>query len=309
MRKKFLITGAQGDIAQSICKIIRLKYKNKILIDGIDILKSGPSNYIFNKIIQSPKINTNKYNIFINKIFKKYDLIIPTTENEIQYLSKNSKIIDLFPILINKTQITKMFLNKILTHNFLSSNKIFPSKFSVPLNLLKKYQGRFFLKKIYGRGNKNYQLINSKSKFKKLKILEKNTWMAQEFLDDKYDEYTCCVIKLEKFISTIILKRKLSGGTTYYVEIIKNKKIDKALKEIANKIDLVGSINVQLKIKKDKIAIFEINPRFSSTVMMRHMLGFKDCIWWVEFFLNRKKPNKIIIKNKKILKISEERFL
>ena len=60
MKKKFLITGAQGDIAQSICKIIRLKYKHKILIDGIDILKSGPSNYVFDKIMQSPKINTNK---------------------------------------------------------------------------------------------------------------------------------------------------------------------------------------------------------------------------------------------------------
>ena len=43
--------------------------------------------------------------------------------------------------------------------------------------------------------------------------------------------------------------------------------------------------------------------------MMRHMLGFKDCIWWIDFFLNRKKPKKIVIKNKKILKIPEERFL
>jgi carbamoyl-phosphate synthase large subunit len=25
--------------------------------------------------------------------------------------------------------------------------------------------------------------------------------------------------------------------------------------------------------------IFEINPRFSSTVMFRHLLGFKDLIW------------------------------
>ena len=284
MKKKFLITGAQGDIAQSICKILRQNYKNKIVIDGIDILKSGPSDYIFNKIIISPKINTNHYDQFIKKIFKKYDLIIPTTENEIQYFSKNKKIRELFPILINKPDIVRLFLNKVSTHNFLSFNKIFPPKFSKPINLLKKYTEPFFLKTIYGHGNKNYQLIDSKNKFNKLQKTKKNNWMAQEYFDEKYDEYTCCVIKLDTFISTIILKRKLNNGITYYAEVVKNNKIEKAIRKIAEKINLHGSINIQLKIYKNKVSIFEINPRLSSTVMMRHMLGFKDCVWWVDFF-------------------------
>ena len=137
----------------------------------------------------------------------------------------------------------------------------------------------------------------------------KNNWMAQEYFDDKYDEYTCCVIKLDTFISTIILKRKLNNGITYYAEVIKNNKIQKAIKKIAEKINLNGSINIQLKIYKNKISIFEINPRLSSTVMMRHMLGFKDCVWWVEFFLYQKFPKKTNIQQKKILKILEERVI
>lgn len=309
MKKKFLITGAQGDIAQSICKILRQNYKNKIVIDGIDILKSGPSDYIFNKIIISPKINTDHYDQFIKKIFKKYDLIIPTTENEIQYFSKNKKIGKLFPILINKPEIVRLFLNKISTHNFLSFNKIFPPKFSKPINLLKNYTEPFFLKTIYGHGNKNYQLIDSKNKFNKLQKTKKNNWMAQEYFDEKYDEYTCCVIKLDTFISTIILKRKLNNGITYYAEVIKNNEIEKAIRKIAEKINLNGSINIQLKIYKNKVSIFEINPRLSSTVMMRHMLGFKDCIWWIDFFLNQKIPKKTNLRQKKILKILEERVI
>jgi carbamoyl-phosphate synthase large subunit len=309
MKKKFLITGAQGDIAQSICKIIRQNYKNKITIDGMDILKSGPSDYIFNKIITSPKTNTSNYNLFIKRVFKKYDLIIPTTENEIKYFSKNKKIGKLFPILINKPEIVSLFLNKISTHNFLSFNKIYAPKFSTPINLLKNYTKPFFLKTIYGHGNKNYRLINSKIKFDKLKKTKTNNWMAQEYYDDKYSEYTCCVIKVDTFISTIIFKRKLNNGITYYAEVIKNKKIERAIKEIAEKINLNGSINIQLKIFKNKISIFEINPRLSSTVMMRHMLGFKDFIWWVEFFLNKKIPKKPKILQKKILKILEEKVL
>ena len=32
--------------------------------------------------------------------------------------------------------------------------------------------------------------------------------------------------------------------------------------------------------------VFEINPRFSSTVLFRHLLGFKDVIWAIEAQMN-----------------------
>lgn len=309
MKKKFLITGAQGDIAQSIYKIIRKNYKNKIIINGCDIKETGPSNYIFNRIIYSPRVGTKQYKLFIRRISKEYDLIIPTTENEIKFFSYNIKIANSIPLLINKPKIIKLFLNKITTHNFLFFHKIFPTKFSIPLNLIKKYESPFFLKTIYGHGSKNYQLIDTRYKFKKLKKFKKNQWMAQEFLNDNFEEYTCCVIKLDNFISSIILNRKLNKGMTYFAKPIKNNKIDKALKKIAEITNLKGSLNIQLKIFNKNISIFEINPRFSSTVMMRHMLGFKDCIWWIENFLNKKIPKKPKIKNKKILKILEEKFI
>jgi carbamoyl-phosphate synthase large subunit len=309
MKKKILITGAQGDIAQSICRIILKNYKNKIIINGSDIVGSGPSDYIFNKIIYSPRPNTKQYKLFIKKVAKIYDLIIPTTEDEIKFFSYNDKIANGVPLLINKSHIAKIFLNKISTHNFLHLNKIFHPKFSIPLNLIKKYKDPFFLKKIYGHGSKNYKLINTAYKFKKLKMLKKDQWMAQEFYDNKFDEYTCCVIKLDNFISSIVLKRKLNKGMTYFAEVIQNRKIEKALRKIAEISKLEGSLNVQLKIFNNKISIFEINPRLSSTVMMRHMLGFKDCIWWIDYFLNKKIPIKPKIKNRKILKILEEKFI
>jgi carbamoyl-phosphate synthase large subunit len=309
MKKKFLITGAQGDIAQSICKIIRQNYKKNIIIDGADVKEFGPSDYLFDKILCSPSANTSQYKLFIKKIAKKYDLIIPTTENEIKFFSYNNKIAVTAPLLINKPQITKIFLNKISTHDFLLINRIFHPKFSLPLNLVKKYTGPFFLKTIYGHGNKNYRLIDNVHKFKKLDLLKKKKWMAQEFYNKKFEEYTCCVIKLDNFISSIILKRKLNKGITYYGEVIKNKKIDNALRKIAEITKLAGSLNIQLKIFNKKISIFEINPRLSSTVMMRHMLGFKDCIWWINYFLDKKIPKKPKIKMKRILKILEEKFI
>ena len=310
MKKKILITGAQGDIGQSICKIIRKEFKGKFRIDGIDILESGSSEYIFDRIIKSPKANSANYKTFIKKIIKNYFLVIPTTEAEINFFSKEKKKINNnVYFLINKSEVVKKFLNKISTHKFLYSNNFLSPKFTIPLNHLEKYKEPFFLKTIEGHGNKSYQIINSKYKFKKLKYLNKKKWLAQEFFDYKYEECTCCVIKLENFISTIILKRKLDQGKTYFVETLKDKKIEKILVSIAKKIDLQGSINIQLKRSSRRAAIFEINPRISGTVMMRHMLGFKDLIWWIEHLLYKKLPRKINIRNKKIFKSFQESFV
>ena len=64
-------------------------------------------------------------------------------------------------------------------------------------------------------------------------------------------------------------------------------------------------------MKKNKSTIFEINPRLSSTVMMRYKLGFKDCLWWINFYLLNKTPNlkTIKFKKKKILRIYNEVFV
>ena len=43
--------------------------------------------------------------------------------------------------------------------------------------------------------------------------------------------------------------------------------------------NLKGSINIQLRIHKEVPMVFEINPRFSSTILFRHLLGFKDLEW------------------------------
>ena len=58
--------------------------------------------------------------------------------------------------------------------------------------------------------------------------------------------------------------------------------IDEILITIAEKSALEGAINVQLRVTDDGPSIFEINPRFSSTVMMRHLIGFSDLVWMIE---------------------------
>ena len=68
-------------------------------------------------------------------------------------------------------------------------------------------------------------------------------------------------------------------------------------KKIAVEFKLIGSMNIQLILTKAGPRIFEINPRFSSTVLMRHMLGFSDLVWSVNERLGKKIHYKKIQEN------------
>ncbi len=307
--KKILITGAHGDIGISVFKILKKNYKNKFMIDGMDYKSSGPAFFFFKKIIKSPHVNDKRFEYFTKKTFLKYDLIIPTPEDEIIYFCKNKKSFLKYPILINNPKVVLLFVDKILTNNFLIKNKILAPKFSIKISQLKNFKKPFFLKKKVGHGNINYKAIKSIKDFSQLKKLDKNQWIAQEYFDESYNEYTCCLIKLGNFIKTIILKRELLFGYTFYSEVVNDQLIKKNLMKLAKKLNFSGSINIQIKKRYNKAAIFEINPRLSSTVLMRDMYGFKDCKWWIEYFLYKKVPKKINVKRGKILKLFIEKFI
>ncbi|MBK8119730.1 MAG: ATP-grasp domain-containing protein [Sulfuritalea sp.] len=52
--------------------------------------------------------------------------------------------------------------------------------------------------------------------------------------------------------------------------------------KIAEALDLFGAINIQLRMTPAGPRIFEINPRLSSTVLMRHLAGYTDVLWMLE---------------------------
>ena len=64
---------------------------------------------------------------------------------------------------------------------------------------------------------------------------------------------------------------------------------------VTNTLDLRGSINIQLRFTSEGPRIFEINPRFSSTIYFRHAVGFQDLIWSVNDALGLPIPEKITI--------------
>ena len=102
----------------------------------------------------------------------------------------------------------------------------------------------------------------------------------QELLEPAEQEYTCGLYGTRNGeVRSIIFRRKLLGGLTGSGEVVEDEAIRQLLEFVAHRLQLRGSINVQLRKTTRGPVIFEINPRFSSTVMFRHQLGFTDLLW------------------------------
>jgi len=65
------------------------------------------------------------------------------------------------------------------------------------------------------------------------------------------------------------------------------------VKKIINNLNYDAAFNIQLRLKNGVPMIFEINPRFSSTVYARHLMGFPDLAEWISYRLEKKKKFKI----------------
>ena len=302
---KILISGANGDIAISVLKIIKKNFKKKIRIDGSENKVDGKGKFYFNKIIELPPGNKKNFLRKSLSIYKKYDLIIPTTENEIRVISKNKFYYKNINFLINDEKIINLFLDKLKTYKYLKKNKIGELDFCKSLkdNPIKKFP--VFLKTKTGSGNKNYLIIKSKDQLNKLNIKNKKDYIYQEFINTK-KEYTACIYKNDNFENIIIFERILDKDVTFFAKTINNKKMKNILKNLATKLNFKGSINIQFKMLKNNMKIFEINPRLSSTVLMRDMIGFKDCYWWINDFLKIKYNIRKRISKKTIKIIRDE---
>ncbi|WP_408955690.1 ATP-grasp domain-containing protein [Natroniella sp. ANB-PHB2] len=281
-----LVTGCGGDIGQSVGKIIKMNYKD-IKVIGCDIYDKHAGHLIFDICEVVPKATSPNYMKELKEVINKYkpDFIFPISEAELNYFYKNkiTKIANVGLIRPN-FKAMKIANDKFLTQEFLKENDL-PYAWTIKASDGKPKEFPCILKDIFGRGSKNLKIIYEED-YETYKDYSEE-FIFQEYLLPDDEEYTCGVFRTKKSeVRTIIFNRTLSRGYTNYGEVVVNEEISKLLKVVAEKLNLIGSINVQLRLTKKGPVIFEINARYSSTVLFRHMLGFEDVIWSVDDYFN-----------------------
>lgn len=283
-RINILITGCGGDIGQSIGKAL----KGFPLLDkmyGTDLHKKHAGIFIFDQCHIIERASSPDYLSVLAALVARLevDVVIPVTEYELEFFAQHKldKVGDALLVKPND-HIIGIGLDKWNTVNTLKELGL-PSPVTSLADDLE--QGQPFpaiVKSRTGSGSKQVVKVADQAELDLYLKLIPNA-IVQECIPDIQGEYTCGLFRSKEGITRfIILKRELLGGFTGYAEVVRDPRIESLLKSIAESLKLEGSINVQLRLDGDDPKVFEINPRFSSTVYFRHLMGFTDVIWSLE---------------------------
>lgn len=287
-----LVSGCGGDIGQSIGKILQ-KSDDKYSLFGIDISDRNAGKFIFDNFSIGLPVNKSAYYEFLSNYLKqnKIDLYIPIAEPELRFFAEKgiTDEIENTKMITANLKALRIGFDKYATSQFLKESDLpYPKTLNGSEQIKKTLPYPFILKSRTGSGSKDIYIVENDFDFNYIsKKINLSDFVMQELLPDTDGEYTCGLFRSNSGeIRTITFRRELTGGYSGYGEIINNDNIDSLLRGIAVNLDLKGSINVQLRIKDNEPIVFEINPRFSSTVLFRDLFGFNDLEWSIQDVLN-----------------------
>jgi carbamoyl-phosphate synthase large subunit len=284
MYRNLLITGCGGDIALALSDIARSSGIASRLV-GCDITANHAGPAIFDACEVIPKAESPDYLDALWQLTERYDIdaIVPMSEAEIArlMLEKSLENFRSCDVIAANQLAVETGLDKYRTNQALIAAGLL-APWTVVVGQGRPASFPCILKPRYGQGSKGLQRV-SQDQATMAEAMHGEDFIWQELILPDEAEYTCGLYRSSAGETrTIIFRRQLQGGITRAAWVSHDAAIETLLLRIADAVRLVGAINVQLRVDEDGPKVFEINPRFSSTVGFRHLLGFQDFIWSVQ---------------------------
>ncbi len=282
MNKVILMTGIGGDISQAVATILRESRPDLRLI-GVDVHMQHGGHLFVDAIETIPSAYAPNYCAALQAVIAKHtvDFIIPMSEPELGALYPFTEFIPSVKYITPGAGVVAAGLDKLATVHALENLGV-PVPWTIPVNEDGPLAYPCILKSRHGSGSRAVFRIESDEDAKYFKKRYPDS-VFQELLEPADREVTCAVYrKRDGEVLNLLLLRRLTGGFTGWAKTIDNEETSQMCTRIAEGLDLRGSMNVQLRLTDAGPMVFEINPRFSSTVLMRHRLGFSDVLWAIE---------------------------
>jgi carbamoyl-phosphate synthase large subunit len=282
---KVLVTGCGGDIGQSIGKILKSRTDLFAHVVGADLHTDHAGKFIFDTCMVLPKCHSDDYKDDLHQLIqeKDIDIIIPVSEPELRNITLQNHQDNFFgcPLIMANQHAREVGFDKKETADFLSLHQLpFPQT-----HLITEYNQMTYpvlIKSRNGSGSKTIHVVKNEEEMSFYKKIYPD-FIAQELLNEDNGEFTCGLFRSASGeIRDIILRRKLMGGFSGFGIKEEHPGISAFLHRLAVLLNLRGSLNVQLRLVNNFPLVFEINPRFSSTVLFRHLMGYEDLIWSIQ---------------------------
>lgn len=279
MIKVILITGIGGDISQGVATILK-ENRPEILLVGLDIHTQHGGHLFVDHFELVPSADSKDYLDTIKKLVIKYnaDAIIPMSEPELAAALPFSELVPGVKWITAGVSVVQAGLDKFQTALSLTALGV-PMPWTNLVNDGYPHTYPCIMKNRFGSGSRAVFIINDKQDAEYL-VRRHPDAIFQELLEPADREVTCAVYRrADGEVISLLMLRRLSGGFTGWAKVIADEETTRICEAIANGLNLQGSMNVQLRLTDEGPRVFEINPRFSSTVLMRHRIGFTDVLW------------------------------
>lgn len=282
MSNVVLITGIGGDISQGVATILRENRPDLRLI-GVDVHAQHGGHLFVDHFQLVPKANDPGYLDAIKEVVRKHSvgIVIPMSEPELGATLPFPEWTPGIKWITAGECVVEAGLDKFETMEALKGLEI-PVPWTLPVSDGRPAVYPCILKNRTGSGSRAVFTVADNEEADYLAKRHPNA-VFQELLGTLEQEVTCAVYRCQDGrVSSLLMLRRLTGGFTGWAKIIKDEETARMCEAIANGLDLRGSMNVQLRLTDKGPRVFEINPRFSSTVLMRHRLGYTDVLWAIE---------------------------
>jgi len=256
---------------------------------GADASALAAGLYLCGKGAIIPKADDQEFLFSLIKLIKQncVEAVYVGTDPELHVIGQYMREIEeqtSAKIFVNPIRVVKIARDKWNTFRFLKYHGFACPDSALPLNLQQFLDSHNFpvvVKPREGFGAKHFYITNNRAELDSAIIsIKKIGWnpIIQEYLGGD-QEFTTGVLvdkSTKEIISSISIRKYLKFGQTYRAFIDDFKEIRSISEKVALVIGAAGAINIQSKNYKGTNKIFEINPRFSATCIMRAHAGINE---------------------------------
>lgn len=317
-----LVTAVGGrSVGYQIFESLR-KFPKSYKIIATDLDPFAPGLYEADKGYLLPPNSSKKYISNLVKICKKeeVDVVLPGSIPETFTISKykdNLLMENIIPIVNNYSLVSGTY-DKLDVYNLLRKNNLLTPETKEIRNITDVKSLRFpLIVKPRGEtsGSRNVHIIKDTGELSEvLKKYKREGFamLAQEYISDENHEYTVGVMcgYEGRVIDAIVMKRRLTGlsrgeertiDTKNYVLstgysqgfFVNEPKVKKYCELAAKKLEARGPLNIQCRLGRKGVYIFEVHPRFSGSASMRAEMGFNEPHILIRDFLGIERPKKV----------------
>lgn len=280
--KRILITGIGGDIAQNVAKLVRDARPDAWLI-GSDLHDEHAGPLFVDECVLLPPARDGGYRQALRELIaqRRIDLVIPVTEAELGVIADVLGESSLVPWVSPGARVVAAGIDKLQTARAITALEL-PVPWTMAAGDGEPPEYPCLLKPRFGSGSRGIFVVTNADEAICLARKFPDS-ILQELLEPHLGEVTCAVYRTrDGRIATLQMLRRLVGGLTGWARVISDDAVEQMCHSIAQGLELRGSMNVQLRLTEAGPRVFEINPRFSSTVAMRHLVGFSDVAWTLD---------------------------